>query len=113
MMEYHCLTRMSVKPNYLCRVGGLMHPDNLHVVADLALLNDEGFRADVEIHRGRIPQMQLLSSRSSRSHVHLTQHAVLKASGIEKKRRELTAIFWRPLHHGFHPSASTGLLLFK
>lgn len=28
-----------------------MHPDNLHVVADLALLNDEGFRADVEIHR--------------------------------------------------------------
>ena len=28
-----------------------MHPDNLHVVADLALLNDEGFRADVEIDR--------------------------------------------------------------
>lgn len=51
MMEYHCLTRMSVKFNYLCRVGGLMHPDNLHVVADLALLNDEGFRADVEIDR--------------------------------------------------------------
>lgn len=49
MMGCYCFAPRTVKTD--CMVSGLMHPDNLHVVADLALLNDEGFRADVEIHR--------------------------------------------------------------